>query len=415
MTTLYRAAMGPVNAERYLPRFAHFDTLGRVRPGWNWAACACTLNWMALRHLWSAALVYVAAVEGLALLVFGVGRPMLQWPDAVQWGLIAVFAALAFLLPGLYGDAVLHTEIRKRIARALAATRSIPEACAQLSRQASSWKRLIGLALINLVLVGAASAAYWYLPQGSLTGSPPPTQAVPATSEATLAPPVPIASAPAPAATPASAPQPSSSEPAAPAASAASAASATSATPAASTSSAAQPTSQPASMAVPASATPLLSLTSAPAVLPVTPPPPAERASAAPAPARAASVADAARAVPRRPRAAPAPTLPAASTAASSTEPTASGPSASASAPPPAVGSTPGYYINVGLFAEEANARKAQARLLNEGLPAFRQALETPKGKRIRVRVGPYTTTREAQAAAAQIRALKLEAVVFKQ
>jgi hypothetical protein len=415
MTTLYRAAIGPVNAERYLPRFARFDTLGRVRPGWNWAACACTLNWMALRHLWSAALVYVAAVEGLALLVFGVGRPMLQWPDAVQWGLIAVFATLAFLLPGLYGDAVLHTEIRKRIARALAATRSIPEACAQLSRQASSWKRLIGLALINLVLVGAASAAYWYLPQGSLTGSPPPTQAVPATSEATLAPPVPIASAPAPAATPASAPQPSASEPAAPAASAASAASATSATPAASTSSAAQPTSQPASMAVPASATPPLSLTSAPAVLPVTPPPPAERASAAPAPARAASVADAARAVPRRPRAAPAPTPPAASTAASSTEPSASSPSAGASALPPAVGSTPGYYINVGLFAEEANARKAQARLLNEGLPAFRQALETPKGKRIRVRVGPYTTTREAQAAAAQIRALKLEAVVFKQ
>ena len=409
MTTLYRAAIGPVNAERYLPRFARFDTLGRVRPGWNWAACACTLNWMALRHLWSAALVYVAAVEGLALLVFGVGRPMLQWPDAVQWGLIAVFAALAFLLPGLYGDAVLHTEIRKRIARALAATRSIPEACAQLSRQASSWKRLIGLALINLVLVGAASAAYWYLPQGSLTGSPPPTQAVPATSEPALAPPVPIASAPAPAATPASAPQPSSSEPAAPAASIASA------TPAASTSSAAQPTSQPASMAVPASATPPLSLTSAPAVLPVTPPPPAERASAAPAPARAASVADAARAVPRRPRAAPAPTPPAASTAASSTEPTASGPSASASSPPPAVGSTPGYYINVGLFAEEANARKAQARLLNEGLPAFRPSLETPKGKRIRVRVGPYTTAKEAQAAAAQIRVLKLEAVVFKQ
>ena len=411
MTTLYRAAIGPVNAERYLPRFARFDTLGRVRPGWNWAACACTLNWMALRHLWSAALVYVAAVEGLGLLVFGVGRSLLQWPDAVQWGLIAVFATLAFLLPGLYGDAVLHTEIRKRIARALAATRSIPEACEQLSRQASSWKRLIGLALINLVLVGAASAAYWYMPQGSLTGSPPPTQALPVPSEPALAPPVPIASAPVPAATPASAPLPSSPEPAAPAASVASAA------PAASASSTATPASQPASRAVPASETPPLALTPAPAMLPVTPPTPAERASTAPAPARAASVADAARAVPRRPRAAPAPAPkpPAASTKASPTEPTASSPSAGASAPPPPVGSTPGYYINVGLFAEEANARKAQARLLNEGLPAFRQALDSPKGKRIRVRVGPYPSSKEAQAAAAQIRALKLEAVVFKQ
>ena len=79
------------------------------------------------------------------------------------------------------------------------------------------------------------------------------------------------------------------------------------------------------------------------------------------------------------------------------------------------MGKAPGYYINVGLFAEEANARKAQARLLNEGLPAFRQTLETAKGKRIRVRVGPYPTAKQANAAATQIRGLKLEAVVFKQ
>jgi cell division septation protein DedD len=95
--------------------------------------------------------------------------------------------------------------------------------------------------------------------------------------------------------------------------------------------------------------------------------------------------------------------------------PLASEASAPASAPLTVVGSTPGYYINVGLFAEEANARRAQARLLNEGLPAFRQTLESAKGKRIRVRVGPYATTKEAQTAAARIRGMQLEAVVFKQ
>jgi len=79
------------------------------------------------------------------------------------------------------------------------------------------------------------------------------------------------------------------------------------------------------------------------------------------------------------------------------------------------VGSAPGYYINVGLFAEEANARRAQARLLNEGLPAFRQTLESAKGKRIRVRVGPYDGSKDANAAATRIRTLQLEAVVFKQ
>lgn len=79
------------------------------------------------------------------------------------------------------------------------------------------------------------------------------------------------------------------------------------------------------------------------------------------------------------------------------------------------MGTAAGYYINVGLFADEANARKAQARLLNEGLPAFRQELNNAKGRRIRVRVGPYESRAKAEAAAALIRAMALEAVVFKQ
>ncbi len=79
------------------------------------------------------------------------------------------------------------------------------------------------------------------------------------------------------------------------------------------------------------------------------------------------------------------------------------------------MGTSQGYYINVGLFAEEANARKTQARLLNEGLPAFRQELNNSKGRRIRVRVGPYATRAQADAAAEAIRAMALDAVVFKQ
>ena len=78
------------------------------------------------------------------------------------------------------------------------------------------------------------------------------------------------------------------------------------------------------------------------------------------------------------------------------------------------VGSAPGFYINVGLFAEEANARKTQSRLLNEGLPAFRQPLESAKGTRIRVRVGPFDSKAEADTAAQAIQRMGLDAVVFK-
>ena len=73
-----------------------------------------------------------------------------------------------------------------------------------------------------------------------------------------------------------------------------------------------------------------------------------------------------------------------------------------------------GFYINVGLFADESNARKAQSRLLNEGLPAFRQTLDSAKGTRTRVRVGPFASRSEAESAASSIRALALDAVIFQ-
>ena len=66
------------------------------------------------------------------------------------------------------------------------------------------------------------------------------------------------------------------------------------------------------------------------------------------------------------------------------------------------------------MFADEANARKAQARLLNEGFPAFRQELNNSNGRRIRVRVGPYESRAQADRAAKAIRTMALDAVVFK-
>ena len=69
----------------------------------------------------------------------------------------------------------------------------------------------------------------------------------------------------------------------------------------------------------------------------------------------------------------------------------------------------------MGVFAEEANARRAQAKLLNANLPAFRQTIDTKNGERTRVRAGPFNSESEANAAAKRIRTLKLDAVVMQQ
>ena len=214
LTALYSAALGPVHLSRYLPIFARFDEAGRTTTSWNWAASLCTLNWMVFRQMWGAALVYVAAAEGVALLVFGVGRPLLEWPEAVEWGVAAAFVLLSCAVPGLYGNALLHADTHKKIARALTATHTLNEACALLARQASSWKRLAWLVAGNLALALAAAGAYLAMPSTGTAGadsSTPvaPVRPVPPEPAAPTTPPGPLLQ---PATMPA---QPVASEPAA--------------------------------------------------------------------------------------------------------------------------------------------------------------------------------------------------------
>lgn len=71
------------------------------------------------------------------------------------------------------------------------------------------------------------------------------------------------------------------------------------------------------------------------------------------------------------------------------------------------------HGINVGLFADPANADKAHARLVEAGFPAILQKVESPKGERTRVRVGPFASRALADEAAGRIRAMGLDAVVF--
>ncbi|MFI8614485.1 SPOR domain-containing protein [Acidovorax sp. NPDC077693] len=473
MTALYRVALGPVNTDYYLPVFARFDTAGRTTTTWNWAASLCTLNWMVFRQVWSGALAYVAVAEGLALLVFALGRQFLNWPQGVELGVLAAFAMLAFTVPGLYGNAILHADVRRRISRALAASRTVPEACALLQQRASSRKRLQAIVGVNVALAIIAVAAYLTLPgagfhneadtsmtpavtvaqassaaaaaasaaSAQAAAQPPAAEPAPATPAPTPAAamatasgaPAATAPAPAPASMPATAPvpaapaakaQPPATAPAAPA------------TPAAPTANkpandkASAPAASPAPASAPArsdqaqATAAATAATTAAAKADAPAPKPAPASKPAPAPAAPASKADAATAKAAAKAAskpAPAPERATRTAKAGGAKPAAAASGAAAaaseaaSAPLATVGSAAGYYINVGLFAEEANARKTQARLLNEGLPAFRQELNNAKGRRIRVRVGPYDSRAQAAAAAESIRAMDLDAVVFKQ
>ena len=467
MIALYSAALGPVQLPRYLALFERFDRssrdgrIERAPLGWNLAASMLTLDWMALHSLWKAALVYLALVYGLALMVLGVAQPLLNMPPSVEYGLLGALALFSIALPGLFGDALLHTEVRQRIGRAIAAEPNLPGACAILEKQASSQPRMLKIAAVHVLLLALLAAALFMFPpsrwgsakaNASLSGDasqvlpskvaltapadsadlaalpgllrpsialppPPESAAVPeaipeAVPEVQAPPPLPVPMqepaaalpAPLPAAVvaPAPAPAPVPAPPPAPAK--------------AQKNFAVEPVENPVDKAAAQAAAKAAEKATKAAKTPTSTKKAADKASAklrkkattvepAPAPAKKVPAAATSTAV-------AAPTNPA--TPATPVTPPAVAPDATNQALP-MVGSAAGHYLNVGSFGEMGNARRAQAKLLNAGFPAFRQSASSPKGEVIRVRVGPYSSAAEAQKAAQQIRRMGLEAVAFRQ
>lgn len=332
---LYRAALGPVNLEHYLAAFERLDATGRVLPGWNLAAALCPLGWLAFRRLWRQALLAFAALASGALLLWAVGHRWLALPWPMLGGL--ALAGLTVLCGGLglYGDALVHADVRRRIDGAVSAASTMREAMGLLQRQASSRRQLLWVTVASVAL---AAAAAW-LAFASAMGD----RRLPAAGE-----PAPVAlSAPAPAQPPVV----GGEQPVAPAAD-----------------------SSPAATESPST----------------------DQASAQP--------------LPQEPEAGPEPVV----VPVQAEEP----PQAKDPAParPPQKAAQRRLYINVGLFADPENARRTQARLRQAGLPCAVEPLVRSDGRRLqRVRVGPFGSAAQANAAAAKVRAMGLEAVAAAQ
>nr|WP_315488864.1 SPOR domain-containing protein [uncultured Rhodoferax sp.] len=437
-TTLYRAAIGPVSSGYYLPIFTRFEAADHAGISWNTAASLLTLNWLVFRKLWVAALAYVGILVAVALLVFGIARLVFQFSDTLMMALGLGFGLAAFVLPGLFGNALFHTECRKAMAKALTGHANVADARDALLSQASSRNRLFALAGINAVVVLVLALAYQQftalsnvavLPHGALeAGNVAVGRTTDTASAARMLP-----------QTPASAPTPAASDIAmlAPANAASGAASAAAFTAASAAGASAVAASAPASASeIPASApaiapaasqpltsapTPILPAasassptTSAPAASAPTAPPPAKAASASKATAKPASTKSSAPASAPTAQARPAKEPEKAKTAKKPSATPAGEPAkkASAAASSQAVASK-SFFINVGLFSVPENAAKAHAKLLEAGLPSVMKELKA-KTRQIRVRVGPYSTPTQAEAAAEKIKALQLEASIVQ-
>jgi cell division septation protein DedD len=368
---LYRAALGPFRADYYLKAFTRFDAAGKSGPSWNWAAALLSLNWMLFRKLWIAALAYVGVVVAATLLVFGIGRLVFQLTPETQWLLLALGGLLAIVIPGAYGNAWLYAYCNQKMERALAACVTLEEAYELLAREAISFKRLVLLTGLNgsLGLLIAAALLSW--PQrGALPQQADPVSHAHVEGLVQNGP----AAPPLVAAVTASEVQGIAKEPA---------------------NASASP--KPEEITPTSDTTKAAQLTTAEPAAKTT----AEKAGKA-GKAEKADKADKADKAAKRAKADKAATKAAEKSLANSGIATLSAPDAEK------------FLINVGLFADDNNARNAFVKLQDAGLPVVSQEVKSNKGKRTRVRVGPFDTQSEADQAAERIRALQLEAVVFK-
>jgi DedD protein len=80
--------------------------------------------------------------------------------------------------------------------------------------------------------------------------------------------------------------------------------------------------------------------------------------------------------------------------------------------PPPPVASDGQYVILVGAFADPANVRKLLARIDRSGVPTYTEILNSPAGKRTRVRAGPFPNREAAEKALDKLKKIGVGGVV---
>ncbi len=69
--------------------------------------------------------------------------------------------------------------------------------------------------------------------------------------------------------------------------------------------------------------------------------------------------------------------------------------------------------VQVGAFADANRAREARSKLEKAGLKTYTHVADTPDGKRIRVRAGPFATRAEADKAALKAKSVGLPAAIL--
>jgi DedD protein len=71
-----------------------------------------------------------------------------------------------------------------------------------------------------------------------------------------------------------------------------------------------------------------------------------------------------------------------------------------------------GIYLQIGVFSDPENVKRMQIQLSDKGLKYKSELIDTSKGKKTRLRVGPFNTKKDADLALVNLKSIKLTGTV---
>ncbi|MEH6569054.1 MAG: DUF2628 domain-containing protein [Halioglobus sp.] len=151
----YRAATGEKNAEFYLSRFEHFDSHG-VAVSWHWPAFFFSFYWLLHRKMPLFALLYILfplAFAAIDMVIFPAD-------DVVMAMTSLLYLAATFIALPLYANALYYHQVKKRIHKALSASRDNEEAMSAIIAgggiMSTSRTIVTSFAFVAVLMVAAA-------------------------------------------------------------------------------------------------------------------------------------------------------------------------------------------------------------------------------------------------------------------
>lgn len=74
--------------------------------------------------------------------------------------------------------------------------------------------------------------------------------------------------------------------------------------------------------------------------------------------------------------------------------------------------STGTYYVQVGVFSDPDNVKQMQDKLSTKGLKSRTELIDTAKGKKTRLRVGPFNSKKDAEGALEKMKSVSLTGMI---